>query len=122
MSINLESQTIKNNYYRKVIKTEKNMQLVLMSLNYKEVIDLEMHPDTDQFIRVEKGSGLVLFTDKKGYIKYKIKLKDGHSIIIPKGTYHMILNTGKDKLKLYTIYSPPNHPKKLIQKIKPATH
>lgn len=119
MSINLESKTVKNNYYRKVVKTEKNMQLVLMSLDYKQVIDLEMHPYTDQFIRVESGSGLVLITDEKGYVKEKIKLKDGFSFIIPKGSYHMVLNTGKDKLKLYTIYSPPNHPKGLTQKKKP---
>lgn len=122
MSINLEQKTINNPNFRKVIQTTKNMQLVLMSLEPNEDIGMEMHKTTDQFIRVESGSGVAIFADSKGTTKHRYKLSDGFSIMIPKGTYHNIKNTGNDELKLYTIYSPPNHKDKLVQKNKPRNH
>ena len=115
---NIEKDTLENNNYRKVISTQSNIQLVLMSLKPSEEIGNELHDNIDQFFRIEKGKAKVIINyntkKEKTYI-----VKDGSSIIIPKGTYHNIINIGKKDLKLYTIYSPPNHNKKLVQKNKP---
>lgn len=93
-----------NKYFRKVLSTTPNMQLVVMSLKPQEDIGIEIHPYTSQFIRVEKGEGVAIIDD----INYE--LYDGIAIIIPLNTKHNIINKSKSKvLKLYTIYSPPNH-------------
>jgi mannose-6-phosphate isomerase-like protein (cupin superfamily) len=110
---NVEKSTEKNNNYRKVLYTSKHQQFVLMSLNPGEDIKAEVHKDHDQYIRVEKGKGVAIIESKK------YKLEDGISVIIPAGSKHQIINNGKHKLKLYTIYSPPEHSDGLIQKIKP---
>lgn len=109
---NIEKLTIKNNNYRKVINTTKHSQLVLMSLLPKEEIGEETHPHTTQFIRIEKGHASAHIKNKK------YNLKDGDAIVIPPNSNHNIINIGKGKLKLYSIYSPPEHPKNTIQKHK----
>ena len=112
---NIEKETLKNNYYRKVLYTIKNkMQLVLMSLKPGETIPEEIHKTITQFIRVEKGKGYAIINNKK-YL-----LKDGVSIIIPQNTKHFIKNTSnKESLKMYTIYTPDNHEDKKIDKRQP---
>jgi len=111
---NIESETTINDNYRKVIHTDEYQQLVLMSLLPKEEIGMEIHHDTTQFIRIEKGSGRAIVGNKT------FNLRDGDCIVIPPHVWHNIYNTSKiDKLKLYTIYSPPHHPSKTIQKKKP---
>lgn len=113
---NIEDDTIKNNDYRHVIFTGKHEQLVLMSLKPGEDIPEEIHDHLDQFFRIEKGEGEAIVGDDK--IKYP--LKDGISIIIPAGTKHYIKNTSStDDLKIYTIYSPPNHPANRIDPRQP---
>ena len=118
---NIEKNTISNNFYRKVLYTHKNgknngMQFVLMSLKPGVEIGMEVHKDHDQFIRIEKGKGKAII--KKGIVLKSYKLYDGVGIIIPSGTYHNIINTGKKKLKLFTIYTPPEHKPYLVQKEK----
>ena len=105
---NIEKDTETNNLYRKVIHTVPNkFQLVLMSLNVGEDIPAEVHEKQVQFIRIESGEGLAIV----GPSKKRYKLKEGISITIPPKTRHYIKNTSeKDKLKLYTIYAPPDHP------------
>ena len=110
---NLETETIKNVNYRKVMYTTKNMQLVLMSLLPGEDIPKETHRNTTQFFRVEKGTIAI----NVGGIK-KI-LKDGQSLIVPPNTQHYVQCIGTKPAKLYTIYSPPEHPDKLVQKLNP---
>lgn len=83
--------------------TTAQQQLVLMSLNQGEDIPTEVHPNTTQFIRIEKGVGLAVIADKE------VQLSDGISVIIPAKTKHYIKNTGTEPLKLYTLYSPPEH-------------
>jgi mannose-6-phosphate isomerase-like protein (cupin superfamily) len=117
--INIEKESIKNSYYRKVLMTTKNMQLVVMSLKPETEIGLEKHARIDQFIRIEKGTGKAIIRNSKKDVIQTISLKDGSSLIIPKGTWHNIINTGEDKLKLYSIYSPPNHPPDTLQKNRP---
>jgi mannose-6-phosphate isomerase-like protein (cupin superfamily) len=109
-----KKKTIKNNDYRHVLKTLTNHeQLVLMSLLPGQEIGMEVHPNVDQFIRVEKGIGKAS-TPTRSY-----NIKDGSAIMVPAGTFHNIENTGKHTLKLYTIYAPPNHPPGTIQHSKP---
>jgi mannose-6-phosphate isomerase-like protein (cupin superfamily) len=111
---NIETITLKNNNYRKVINTTKRSQLVVMSLKPLEEIGMETHKTKDQFIRIEQGVGMAVLNGKK------YKLKDGTAVVIPAGTKHNIINISKtNKLKLYTIYTPPEHDPDTIQKNKP---
>ena len=110
---NIGEMTINNNNYRKVINTTNHQQLVVMSLKPKEEIGEEVHHKVDQFIRIEKGTAVAIINDKK------IILKKEHFITIPAGTNHNIINIGRSDLKLYSIYSPPNHKPGTIQKSKP---
>lgn len=100
---NIEKETIENENYRKVLFTGKNMQLVVMSLKKGEDIPMEVHPHIDQFIRVEKGNAYV----KIG--KEEFNLSDDDVVIVPAGQEHYVKNTGEEELKLYTIYTPPEH-------------
>lgn len=106
----IEKKTIGNTYYRKVLYTDKKMQLVLMCLEKGEDIPLETHKNTTQFIRVESGSGVAVV----GNAKYM--LRDGISVIIPAGIKHHIKNSGDKTLRMYTIYTPPEHKPDTIQK------
>ncbi len=113
MIADLEQMTIENTNYREVIYTTKNMQLVLMSIPYKEEIGSEVHSETTQFIKIEKGTGIAIIKNKA----YKISA--GWSVTIPPKTTHNIISHTKNGLKLYTIYSPPEHKRGIIQKNKP---
>ena len=110
-STNIEKGTVENTNFRKVLFTGPNIQLVLMSLKPNEDIGLETHSDTDQFIRVDEGSGEAIIGGKK------YPLKDGSAIIIPAGSEHNVSASDKG-LKLYTVYAPPHHPDKTIHKTK----
>jgi mannose-6-phosphate isomerase-like protein (cupin superfamily) len=108
---NLEHDTKNNKNFRKVVSTTPNMQLVLMSLNPDTNLGPEIHPYTTQFVRVESGQGVVVIEG----IEYE--LLDGDAIMIPLNTEHDIYNTSKvNHLKLYTIYSPPNHKYNKVEK------
>lgn len=108
---NIEQSTLQNNYYRRVIYTTPEMQLVYMSLRPQEEIGMEKHPQTTQFIRIESGTGLAVIGT------HSYLLKDGIAVIIPPNTDHNIINiSSTNKLKLYTLYSPPEHsPNTLIK-------
>jgi mannose-6-phosphate isomerase-like protein (cupin superfamily) len=99
---NIEELTVKNEDFRRVLYTTKQSQLVLMALNPKGEIGAEVHK-SDQFFRVEEGSGEAAIDG------VRIAIRAGFAIIIPGGTNHNIINTGTVPMKLYTIYSPPNH-------------
>ena len=102
--VNIEKKTEENNNFRQVLYTGKNSQLVLMSLKPKEEIGMEVHPDNDQFFRIEKGKGKCLI-DGNEY-----DLEGGVAILVPSGAQHNVINTSdSQELKLYTIYSPPHH-------------
>lgn len=110
---NIEQATIKNKNYREVVFTCPTLQLVIMSLKPKEEIGEEIHPYISQFIRVEKGNGIAIIEGQS------FELADGVAVIVPLNSKHNIINTSKYKdLKLYTIYSPPNHPYDRLQKNK----
>lgn len=101
---NIERQTLDNNNFRKVLYTGQNSQLVLMTLKVGEEIGSEVHPDRDQFFRFEQGVGEVHIDDAIH------KVKDGDAVVVPAGSNHNVINTSQtEPLKLYTIYSPPEH-------------
>jgi len=109
----IEQSTRKNENFRKVIFTGKYAQLVLMSLLPGEDIGMETHDTVDQFFRFEAGDGKVIIEGEE------FTVGDGDAIIVPAGSQHNIINTSTDKtLKIYTIYSPPNHPDGTIHKDK----
>ncbi len=109
----LESETLKNNDFRRVLYTGKHSQLVLMSLAPGEEIGMEVHSHLDQFFRFEKGEGKVI-VDGNVY-----NVKDGSGAIVPAGAQHNVVNTSKtEALKLYTIYSPPEHIDKTVRHTK----
>jgi len=97
-----EGITTKNEAFRRVLYTAKNCQLVVMALKPGEGIGAEVH-HLDQFFRVEAGTGEAVLDD------VRTAIRAGFAVIVPAGTNHNIVNTGTEPLKLYTIYSPPNH-------------
>lgn len=108
---NIEALSLENENFRKVLYTDKNSQLVVMSLLAGEEIGEEVH-DVDQFLRVEKGVGTAVLND----IPHDIV--DGSVIVVPVGTKHNIINTGTESMKLYTLYMPPHHKDGVIHKTK----
>ena len=110
----IEKVTVKNKFFRQVLFTGKHTQLVVMCLQPKEEIGNEVHNNVDQFFRVEEGRARFVFDDKE-----KVVVGDGDAVVVPAGTYHNVINISKDKpLKLYTLYSPPNHPDGTVHKNK----
>src|SRR5512146_1952227 len=99
---NIESVTVKNKDFRQVLYTAKNCQLVVMALKPKEEIGMEVHK-LDQFFRVEEGTGEAILDG------IHTEIKAGFAVLVPAGANHNIINTGIGPMKLYTLYSPPNH-------------
>ncbi len=112
-SVNIETQTLENTSFREVLFTAPHSQLVVMTLQVGEDIGQETHPDRDQFIRVESGQGEAILDGERH------ALSDGSAVVIPAGTEHNVINTSaSEPLRLYTIYSPPEHPDGTINRTK----
>jgi mannose-6-phosphate isomerase-like protein (cupin superfamily) len=112
---NIEQATLKNTDYRRVLTTAPHSQLVLMSVKPNDEIGAEIHPDNDQFIRIESGHGLSVLNGKRR------KIRDGTALVIPAGTRHNVINTSATQpLKLYTLYSPAHEARGLVQRVKPV--
>src|SRR5688500_4868201 len=112
-SVNIETRTMENSYFRQVLFTAPHSQLVVMTLQVGEEIGQERHDDVDQFIRVEAGQGEAILDGERH------ALADGSAVVIPAGTEHNVVNTSAtEPLRLYTIYSPPNHPDGTLHRTK----
>lgn len=112
--VRLEHDTESNDNFRKVIYTTKLTQLVLMSLKPGEEIGVETHSGGDQFIRIDKGQGKAIM----GGGEYD--MSDGDAVVIPSGVEHNIINTSdSEDLKIYAVYSPPEHKDGTVDKSKP---
>ena len=110
---NIEEKTINNDYFRKVVFTGRHCQLVVMCLKPGEEIGSEVHKNVDQFFRIEKGKGKVVIN---GEGKQVI---NGVGIVVPAGSEHNVINIStSNDLKLYTIYSPPQHKDGIVHKTK----
>lgn len=109
----IEKDTLKNDCFRKVLFTGKHLQLVLMSLKAGEEIGNEVHDNVDQFFRIEQGSAKFVLNNNKE----EHETHDGDAIVVPAGTWHNVINASETApLKLYTVYTPPQHPDGTVHK------
>ncbi len=112
-STNIEQDSLANDFFRKVIYTAPHLQVVLMTLQPGEEIGMETHEHGDQFFRIESGSGEAIIGGQTH------RLSDGVSIVIPAGEKHNVINTStSEPLRMYTIYTPPEHPDGTIHRTK----
>lgn len=115
---NVGKMACRNNNYRESIWTGKYLQTTLMSIARGDDIGVELHSDTDQYIRVEYGMAMALTGDSEHCINNKHRLCVGDAIYIPAGTWHNIVNIGRCALKLSSVYAPPHHPRCTVQEYK----
>ncbi|MFV0518906.1 MAG: cupin domain-containing protein [Lachnospirales bacterium] len=111
--IDIEKVTKANNAFRRALWTGDKLQITLMSI--KTDIGLEMHRNTDQFLKVEEGFGTVVMGKNRNNLNKKYNIQKDTAIVIPAGTWHNIYSNGKTPLKLYSIYAPPQHKKGTLQ-------
>lgn len=117
--VDIEEVTEQNANFRLALWTGRHLQLTLMSLNPGESIGLEGHENTDQFIRIEEGVGLIQIGDSPENLAFARKVYPDYALIIPAGKWHNLTNTGSKPLKLYSIYAPVEHPFGTVQRTKP---
>ncbi len=115
---NISEVTKRNSNFRTTLWTGDYFQLTLMCIEVGGEIGLEMHPDVDQFIRLEQGEGIIKMGRRRNCFDLQEKVYDDYAFIIPAGTWHNLINTGNVPLKLYSIYAPPNHPFGTIHRTK----
>lgn len=108
--VNINEAAKQNNTFRTALWTGKHLQVTLMSINVGDDIGLEVHPNVDQFIRIEEGQGIVRMGSTKDRLDFQAKVYDDFAIMVPAGTWHNVINTGNRPLKVYSIYAPPQHP------------
>jgi mannose-6-phosphate isomerase-like protein (cupin superfamily) len=108
--VDIEEAAKQNRTFRTALWTGNHLQVTLMSINVGEDIGLEMHPDVDQFLRIEEGQGIVQMGDSKDNLTIQARVSDDFAIMVPAGKWHNVTNTGNTPLKLYTIYAPSQHP------------
>lgn len=107
---NIEKATLENDNFRTVVFTGKHTQLTLMNLKPGEDIGWESHGNLDQFLRVEQGQGRLDLSQTEDTLEESHPVSDDWAFIVPAGTWHNVVNTGNTNLKLYSLYSPPDHP------------
>lgn len=106
--VNLEELTVSNNNFRSAAWTGSQLQMTLMAIEPGDDIGLEVHDDHDQFLRIEQGEATVQIGDSKDSLA-SYHAEDDFAIFVPAGKWHNIINTGKETLKLYSIYAPAEH-------------
>jgi mannose-6-phosphate isomerase-like protein (cupin superfamily) len=116
--VNIEAVTEQNDTFRTALWTGNHLQLTLMSIRVNDDIGLEMHPDVDQFIRIEQGEGLAKFGNRRDNMNFQKRVGPSDAIVIPAGTWHNVVNVGTVPLKVYSIYAPPQHPWGTVHKTK----
>ncbi|HEX5902534.1 MAG TPA: cupin domain-containing protein [Actinomycetota bacterium] len=118
----IERSTLENGTFRTVMFTGEHTQLTLMRLRVGEDIGREAHPSTDQFIRIEQGRARVEFGTAEDRIDATYDVEEDWAIVIPAGVWHNLINTGTGDLRLYSLYSPPEHPPGTIHRTKDEAH
>lgn len=116
--VDIEEATTQNRTFRTALWTGDHLQVTLMSIAPGDDIGLELHPDVDQFLRVEQGQGLVQMGDRQDQLDYQQRVSDDFAIMVPAGKWHNLTNTGQQPLKIYSIYAPPEHPFGTVHKTK----
>ena len=108
--IDMERASAVNTDYRIALWTGEHLQTTLMQINVGDDIGTEMHPDTDQYIMIAEGCGMVAMGKTKEQMNYRKGVQSGYGVFVPAGTWHNIVNTGNRPLKLISVYTPPEHP------------
>jgi mannose-6-phosphate isomerase-like protein (cupin superfamily) len=115
---NIERETVDNETFRTVLFTGEHLQLTVMSIAPGEDIGREKHDDVDQFLRVEQGTGRLELSRTEGEVEETHDVEDDWAMIVPAGLWHNVVNTGEGELKLYSLYSPPEHPDGTVHRTK----
>jgi mannose-6-phosphate isomerase-like protein (cupin superfamily) len=108
-TLDIEQETLANGTFRTTLWTNKHLQLTVMSIRPGDDIGLEVHPDTDQFVRVEQGHGRCQMGAAKDDLSFDQEVSDGWAILVPAGTWHNVTNVGQDDMRVYVLYGPPDH-------------
>ncbi len=114
----IEKATLANDTFRTVLFTGTHLQMTVMCLQPGEEIGVEKHDDLDQFIRIEEGMAQVLMGTSRDDLSEVHDVEDDWAAIIPGGTWHNVVNTGEGQLRLYSIYTPPEHPEGTVHRTK----
>ncbi|HZK35071.1 MAG TPA: cupin domain-containing protein [Bacillota bacterium] len=117
-TINIEKASLQNENFRTALWTGEHLQLTLMSINVGDDIGLEIHPDVDQFLRIEQGQGLVMMGESRDRLNFRRCVSDDYVVFVPAGIWHNLVNTGPVPIKLYSIYAPPEHPHGTVHRTK----
>lgn len=117
-AVNIDNLSLINKNYRTALWTGRHLQVTLMSIPAGADIGLEMHGDTDQFIRIESGCATVKMGKSPAELDYVKRINGNFAVMVPAGTWHNIINTGRMPLKLYSVYAPPHHPFGAVQRTK----
>lgn len=116
--VNIDRAAMQNTNYRTALWTGCHLQLTLMCIPVGGEIGLEVHPDTDQFIKIVGGSGRAMMGPERNCLNFRRPVCSGFAAFVPAGTWHNIVNTGRMPLRLYTLYAPPHHPHGTVQATK----
>ena len=114
--LDIEAYTLGNENFRTVLWTGTNLQVTLMTIPVGGEVGLELHPDIDQFLRIEEGEAKVMMGDSKEDLNYVRTAKADHAVFVPAGKWHNLVNIGDKPLKLYSIYAPVEHPYGTVHK------
>ncbi len=112
--VNVEQMSLQNRYFRSTVWTGRQLQMTVMCIPPCGEIGLEIHEETDQFIRVEQGCAVVKMGECKRQLDFQQNMCRGDAVFVPAGTWHNVVNTGRIPLKVSVIYAPPNHPQGTI--------
>nr|WP_245302730.1 cupin domain-containing protein [Symbiobacterium terraclitae] len=118
--VNIARAAMQNTNYRTALWTGEHFQVTLMSIPVGEDIGLEVHPETDQFIRIEQGQGLVQMGNSPDRLDFERMAYADSAVMVPAGVWHNITNTGNTPLKVYVIYAPPEHPRGTVHPTRPS--
>jgi mannose-6-phosphate isomerase-like protein (cupin superfamily) len=114
----IEQATVENTTFRTVLYTGEHTQLTVMRLGPGEDIGREVHEDRDQFIRIEEGQARVELSEAEGGVAETHDVRADWAVIVPAGVWHNVVNTGDVDVKLYSLYSPPEHPARTVHRTK----
>lgn len=115
-AFDIEQATKENTNYRTTAWTGKYLQVTLMSIPVGKSIGLEAHPETDQFLRLDAGTGKCVMGPKKDQLDFEQEVSDGWSIQVPAGMWHDVINTGDEPMQVYAVYAPSHHAQGIVQK------
>jgi mannose-6-phosphate isomerase-like protein (cupin superfamily) len=114
-AFDIEAATVGNDSYRSVAWTGRYLQVTLMSIPVGQSIGLEVHPETDQFLRLEAGKGRCVMGPSEDQLDFRQDVEDDWSIQVPAGVWHDVINTGDEPLRLYAVYAPVHHAQGIVQ-------